>query len=231
VRGRCIIDNTILIWEIIHSFTSAGYEAASFALKADINKVFDTIEWSFIKRALEFMGLPDGLIQLIMSCIGERRITVLVNGKGEGFFKPTWGLRQGCSLPYLFIIAMEVLTQGLNQAREDRRLHGIQVALEAPTITHTIYADDLVLFGATKQKEIRQLLQILADFRLGSGLEVNLAKSTIWFSRKCDNRCRQEVLTAFHAKLAQPAEKYLWIYITTSRKGPDPTHQLLVDNT
>lgn len=49
-----------------------------------------------------------------MLCLSKGRVTVLVNGKGDGFFKPTRGLHQGCSLsPYLFIITMEFLSKGL----------------------------------------------------------------------------------------------------------------------
>jgi Reverse transcriptase (RNA-dependent DNA polymerase) len=60
-------------------------------LKTDINKAFDTIEWPFIERAPEEIGVPTSLNKLIMSCLKEGRITVLVNEKGEGFFKPIRG--------------------------------------------------------------------------------------------------------------------------------------------
>jgi Reverse transcriptase (RNA-dependent DNA polymerase) len=117
VRGRCIIDNTILMREVVHTFQNGDYREPSFALKADINKAFDTIEWPFIRKAMEAIGIPTALVELIMSCIGEGRITVLINGKGDGFFQPTCGLRQGCPLsPYLFIMAMEFLSKSLNQA-------------------------------------------------------------------------------------------------------------------
>jgi Reverse transcriptase (RNA-dependent DNA polymerase) len=224
VRERCITDNTILMREIVHSFNSAGYGAASFKLKADINKAFDTVEWPFIRRALGALGIPKALIQLIMSYIGEGRIIVLVNDKSDVFLRPTRGLRQGCSLP-LLIISMKFLTKGLNQVKDEGRLKGVQVAPAALIITHTMYIDDLVLFGAAEESEIRELLWVLEKFREESGLEVNPIKSNIWFSRICDNHCRQQILMAFQAKLAQPAEKYLGVFVTTSKRAPDPTHQ------
>jgi Reverse transcriptase (RNA-dependent DNA polymerase) len=35
VEGRCIADNTVLMREVVHSFNAPGYQACSFALKAD----------------------------------------------------------------------------------------------------------------------------------------------------------------------------------------------------
>jgi hypothetical protein len=47
-----------------------------------------------------------------------------------------------------------------------------------------MYVDDLVLFGAAEEGEVRELLEILVMFRRCFGLEVNPSKSTIWFSKK-----------------------------------------------
>jgi Reverse transcriptase (RNA-dependent DNA polymerase) len=86
VKGRCIADNTILMREVTHTFNLEDYQPRSFTLKADINKALDTIEWSFVRGVLEAVGVPELLVELIMSCMEEVRVTVLVNEKGDEFF-------------------------------------------------------------------------------------------------------------------------------------------------
>jgi Reverse transcriptase (RNA-dependent DNA polymerase) len=148
IKGQSIIDNAILMKEIIHLFGCKNYTEEAFALKVDITKAFDTLEWDFIQRALKEMQMPRGLIKLIMSCIRSSRLTVLVNGVRDGFLTPTRGLRQGCPMsPYLVIVAMEFLTKIFNKAQEEGRLQGVCLAPTAPILTHSIYADDLVIFA------------------------------------------------------------------------------------
>jgi Reverse transcriptase (RNA-dependent DNA polymerase) len=102
-----------------------------------------------------------------MSCMEEVRVTVLVNEKGDGFFRPTRGLRQGCPLsPYLSIIAMKFLFKRITEARLEGRLTGVQLTPRTPILTQTMYSDDLVLFGEA------------------AGLKVNSIKSTICISRE-----------------------------------------------
>jgi Reverse transcriptase (RNA-dependent DNA polymerase) len=61
----------------------------TFALKADINKAFDTLEWTFIEQALQRINMPHRLIKLIMSSLDQSKLTVLNNGHNDGFIKPT----------------------------------------------------------------------------------------------------------------------------------------------
>lgn len=129
LRGRNIADNTILVQEILQSFGSARYHEKSFMLKADIGKAFDTLGWQFLFRALKEINVPDGIAKLIKFCMDNSWVTILVNGSGSGFIKPTRGLRQGCPLsPYLFIIAMEFLTKKINLAIQRGTLKGIKFA-------------------------------------------------------------------------------------------------------
>jgi Reverse transcriptase (RNA-dependent DNA polymerase) len=44
IRGQNIMDNTILLKEVLHSYQDKRMMGRYFALKADINKAFDTIE-------------------------------------------------------------------------------------------------------------------------------------------------------------------------------------------
>jgi Reverse transcriptase (RNA-dependent DNA polymerase) len=166
--------------EVLHSFNDRRLSGQYFALKADINKAFDTIEWGFIQASLTAVGIPKKLVTLIMLCLASSKVTVQVNGKGSGYLTPTRGLQQGCPLkPYLYIIAMEFMTKRLTRAVEERRVRGMVLAPTAPRLTHALYADDVVIFGEATQNEVSEVSRILMEFGKFSGLIVNPAKSTV----------------------------------------------------
>ena len=49
------------------------------AIKIDLKKAYDHLEWSFIGDTLKFFKLPVSLISLIMSCVSTSTIYVLFN--------------------------------------------------------------------------------------------------------------------------------------------------------
>jgi len=48
-------------------------------------------------------------------------------------------------------------------------------------LTHQQFVDDIMLHGIPTVKESLAYKQILSDFAMASGMEVNLSKSTIFF--------------------------------------------------
>jgi len=110
VSGRKGIDNAIIVQEIIHSMSKARGRSGYMAIKIDLDKAYDRMEWSFIQDTLIFFKFPSQLIALIMSCVSSSSISILFNGGALELFHPSRGIRQGDPLsPYLFISCMEVL--------------------------------------------------------------------------------------------------------------------------
>ncbi|KAJ4771347.1 RNA-directed DNA polymerase (reverse transcriptase)-related family protein [Rhynchospora pubera] len=186
----------------------------AFLLKADINKAFDKLDWAFLQKALQYINMPPKLIALIITAYREARITISINGKGDGFLRPTQGLRQGCPMsPYIFIISMEILSRLLQQELHVGRLEGVRVARTSPSLTHAIYADDLVIMGDTRPEEIHILSGILHNFAIASGLHINPQKSKLWFSRGCPQEIITQVQTDWGADRVQGEERYLGIML------------------
>lgn len=106
IPNRLITDNIIIGYECLHKIKhSKGKKNGLVALKLDISKAYNMVEWNFLKYTMERLGFSLKWVELIMRCISTSSISVLINGVAKGLIQPQRGLRQGCSLsPYLFIL-------------------------------------------------------------------------------------------------------------------------------
>ncbi|KAJ4750854.1 RNA-directed DNA polymerase (reverse transcriptase)-related family protein [Rhynchospora pubera] len=214
VKGRCISDNILFVKEILHSFSLSSFKQQAFMLKADVNKAFDKLEWSFLQMAMEYLNIPTKIITLIVSSYCRARVTININGKGNEFINPTRGLRQGCPMsPYVFIIAMEVLSRMIKGAISGEMLRGIQVAHTSPVVTHAIYADDLILMGDAREVEVQLLYSLLQTFANASGLHINPYKSKLWFSRNCNQQIVNRIKEMWGVEDVNGEEKYLGVML------------------
>ena len=81
------------------------------AMKLDMSKAYDKMEWCFLEQILLKLGFQESWVALIMKCITTVSYSILVNGELKGMIKPSRGLRQRDPLsPYLFLFC----AKGLN---------------------------------------------------------------------------------------------------------------------
>ena len=110
--GRRGVDNAIVVQEIIHTMGRAKGNVGFMALKIDLEKAYDKLEWSFIRSMLIKYNFPENLIEIMMSCISSVSTSLLFNGGSLEPFSPSRGIRQGDPLSsYIFILCMEFLGQ------------------------------------------------------------------------------------------------------------------------
>lgn len=70
IPGRVISDNIVIAHEIFHSLKSRTRQATSYmAVKTDITKAYDRLEWEFLEKTMRYMGFSRRWIQWIMSCV------------------------------------------------------------------------------------------------------------------------------------------------------------------
>lgn len=170
VPGRTISDNVILLREVLHSFNMKGYKREEFCFKADLSKAFDRMDWQYLRMVMNLYGFPAKLIMWIMSCVESAEYSVILNGRGDGYFKPECGLRQGCALsPYLCILGMDLLSRHLQYLVNKAGLIGVKLAPRANPLTSCVYADDLLLFGAATTQEAQTIKEVLDTFERVSG--------------------------------------------------------------
>lgn len=107
IPGWSISDNMIIGHEILHFLNHNRKRKKGFAaLKLDMSKAYDHVEWSYLGQVLYKLGFHGEWINLIMDCISTASFSILINGEAVGNFKPSRGLRQGD--PYLHICSCYV---------------------------------------------------------------------------------------------------------------------------
>lgn len=63
------------------------------AIKLDLEKAYDKLEWSFIREMLIRINLPQGIIKLIMRYVSLVTTSILVNGASLEQIIPLRGIR------------------------------------------------------------------------------------------------------------------------------------------
>ena len=101
-----------MAFETLHSLQNyKGGNYGYMALKLDISKAYDRVEWYYLKGIIRKMGFRERWINLVMGCVKTVSYSILVNRESCGMIFPTKGIRQGDPLsPFLFLL----YTEGLN---------------------------------------------------------------------------------------------------------------------
>ncbi|KAL0367484.1 UNVERIFIED_CONTAM: hypothetical protein Sradi_3638500 [Sesamum radiatum] len=94
VPGRSIGDNILLAQELFSGYNQQHLPPRC-ALKVDLRKAYDTVEWDFLMEVLRFFGFPSLFIAWIEECVTTPSFSVCLNSSPHGFFKGARGLRQG----------------------------------------------------------------------------------------------------------------------------------------
>ncbi|XP_074293887.1 uncharacterized protein LOC141621071 [Silene latifolia] len=208
--GRAISDNVMIAFEVFHYMKNLRSTEGFMALKLDMAKAYDRVEWRFLKRVLITMGFDSSWVSRVMACVTSVSFSVLINGMPTEEFRPSRGLRQGDPLsPYLFILCAEVLSSLMRRAVEVRSLHGVRVAANAPLISHLLFADDSIFFMRTNMEEAEAVNAILQRYEHASGQLVSLEKTTISFSKGVPIQKRNNLATRLGVVEVEEQERYL----------------------
>lgn len=82
VKGRLIYDNILIAHELLHALRTRDVVSSEFlAIKTDMMKAFDRLEWPFIEKTLRLLGFNEAWISRIMICITTVSYRVLINGR------------------------------------------------------------------------------------------------------------------------------------------------------
>ena len=140
------------------------------AIKLNMSKAFDRVEWPCLERIMRKLGFHDRWISLMMMCIITVSYLVLLNGEPRGMIRPTRGIWQGDPIsPYLFLLCTEGLSTMLKKEELQGHIKGVSICRRAPPISHLLFANDSLIFYKANMSECNKVWKVLKDYEAASG--------------------------------------------------------------
>ena len=175
-----------------------------------MSKVYDRVEWDYLRALLLKLGFEARWVRLVMVCVTSTTYSVMLNKEPKGYVFLGRGLRQGDPLsPYLFLICVEGLSALMGKAERDSLIKGISICRGGPWVSHLFCANNSIIFCRATIAECLALQHILNFYESASGQMVNGDKTAIFFSHNTDLAIRSDILHMFGTSATTKFEKYL----------------------
>ena len=223
VPRRLIFDNVLVAYEILHAMhlKKKGKKGA-LALKLDVSKAYDRVEWSFLSGMMIKMGFPEVWVDRVMCCVSTPSFSIKINGKTYGNIIPSRGLRQEDLLsPYLFLLCAEGFTSLLAKAERDGKLNGVAIYRTAPKITNLLFANDSLIFCQANENEVQVVSDNLQLYANASGQCINFEKSSAYFSSNVSVEKKEWIIDKLKVQEVERFDSYLGLPTLIGRKKYD----------
>ena len=90
MANRLIIDNILVAFEVMHHISQKrGGKVGEIALKLDMSKAYDRVEWNGLEQIMVRMGFHSRWINTIMHCLTLVTYSIRINGVPHGHITPT----------------------------------------------------------------------------------------------------------------------------------------------
>ena len=172
--GRGTVDAVFVLRRLTEKFRAKNKKL--FFVFVDLEKAFNQVSREVIRFALRRNGVPEYLVNRVMSLYEGCKTAVLVDGELSSSFSVKVGVHRGSALsPLLFIMVMDVPTEEVRDG----------------SLMELLYADDLVLCGeslndvmdkykrwksAVEEKGLRVTVDKTKDMQLSFGKKSSVLK-------------------------------------------------------
>ena len=188
LKGRQISDCIFLTSECVNLLDNKC-RGGNVAIKFDVAKAFDTLNWDFLRRVLNAFGFHATFVEWISSILASARLSILFNGSPVGFFSCSRGVRQGDPLsPLLFCLAEEVLSRGILRLVDMGHVQAISSPRAVKVPSHVLFADDIMVFCKGDKRSLLNLMAFFEEYGLNSGQLVNKTKSHVYLGKSALHR-------------------------------------------
>ena len=181
------IDSIFIHNTLIHSQLSKKRKKL-YTCYIDFTKAFDSVVWEILWRKLAHMGISENskflkMLKAIYASVTSQILTPFGLTPTVQLFR---GLRQGCLLsPLLFSLFINDIKKHLEE------VDGHEMFLGNISITHLLFADDLVLFSQTPIG-LQRFLNCLEKYCARFHLTINLSKTCIIVFRRGGKPAKSE---------------------------------------
>lgn len=180
VRGMQITDCICIASEAINMLENKSFRG-NLAIKLDIRKAFDTIDWKFLLKVLQAFGFDPIFCNWINVIIHSVKVSFLVNGKPIGVFNCKRGVRQEDPLsPLLSSLAEDVLSKGISHLVHQGLLSPMSRPRGFQIPSHVLYADDVLIFYKGTRANLLNLINLFEENGDVSGQIINPEKSKFY---------------------------------------------------
>jgi len=199
LKGRSILRNVLEIdWE---SMRVSLLDDRGALVLFDFEAAFPSLSQEFMFEALEKLGLPPPVLQVIRFLYQSNNCIIKLKGHLFEGFPLTSGVRQGCPLsPLLFVATIDILL---------RRLHRL-----FPGSLVRAFADDNAMVIRDFPRAGSGVLSVYKEFSKFSGLHVNMPKTVIiplWASSL--DSIRRTLIADSMPEWSQVALSYVGVYL------------------
>jgi exonuclease III len=171
IKGRYCGTNIRLVHDVIDHYKQ--HNKIGILLSIDFRKAFDTIEWSFLFKCLQFFNFGPIFIQWVETIYKFPCAQIKNNGYLSDTITLSRGVRQGCPVSaLLFDLCAEILAIKI---RNDSTLRGFDFGNEVRKVKVCQYADDIILF-LNNTDEMEHSFKLVEKFGSISGLLLNKHK-------------------------------------------------------
>ena len=127
---------------ILHPTSNSKLISNLMAVKLDMQRAYDHMNWPFICAVLRSFGFHEERISNVKARITCLGFVVLINRVSIDWFKSIWGRRKSDLIsPYLFILGIEVLVKEIRDAAVTGKVSGFQAIRGIIIINQLAFAD------------------------------------------------------------------------------------------
>ena len=159
------------------------------------------------------MGIEGTYLNIVEAIYDKATANVVLNGEKLKAFSLRSGPRQECPLsPLLLNIVLEVLAP---EIREEKEIKGIQIEKE---VKLSLFADNMILYIENPSDSIRNLLELISEYRKLAGYKTNTQKS-LAFLYTDNEKSQREIKESIPITSAMKRMKYLGISLAKGTKN------------